>query len=182
MPLPTDPEGMNLQLVGSVVVGAALIGWIGYRQTTWRPVSIGGMYRTGLILAVVGVAAMMQTATALRGPDVAVLVVELVISLGIGAWMGTIARFRPLDPPRHVGRSGQVATQESRTGWWGLALWLVMIAVRIGMDAAAAAMGVHAASSMGVIVLLIAANRVARTAVIAARVPRRSVARTGSVG
>ena len=169
---PADAEDMNLQLIGDIALAAILLGWIGYRQTTWRPVSTAGMLRMAVILGVVGVGLLAPTTAGIGGLDIAVMLVELVISLGIGAWMGALARFRPLDPPVPVGRSGRLATVESRTGWWGLVLWLVMIAVRIGMDAGAAALGAHIASSTGVILLMLAANRLARGAAIAARVQR----------
>ncbi len=163
---------MNTQLLENAVLIVLIIGWIGYRQTTWRPVLVGRMFRTALILGIVGVVLLVQTARTLTGLDVAVLIVEVVISLGVGAWMGAIARFRPLDPPTPVGSSGQLARFESRTGWWGMALWLFVLAVRVVIDIVATGMGAHAVTTSGVIVLLIAANRVARTAVIGARLER----------
>lgn len=165
---------MNLQTIGNAILIVLVIGWIGYRQTTWRPVAIGRMYRLALILAIVGAGLLVQQSGGLTGLDVAVLLVEVVISLGVGAWMGAIARFRPLDPPVPVGSSDQVARFASRTGWWGLALWLVVIAVRVGIDVLATGLGAHAATSTGVILLLIAANRAARTAVFAVRLERRA--------
>lgn len=162
---------MNLDAIGNALLIIVLIGWLGYRQTTWRAVSPGRMWRTPAIMAVVGIALMAQTSVALEPLDVAVMVIELGISLGVGAWMGAIARFRPY-------RGGESATDgttpayESRTGWWGLALWLIVLITRIVIDVVASGMGAHAATSMGVILLLFAANRAARTAVILARVDR----------
>jgi hypothetical protein len=163
---------MNLQTIGNAILIILVIGWIGYRQTTWRPVAIGRMYRMGLILAVVGVALAVQAAGALTGLDIAVLLVEVVISLGIGAWMGMLARFRPLDASS-AGSGGSSPRFESRTGWWGLALWLLVLAVRIVIDVVAVGMGARAATSAGVILLLVAANRIARTFVFSARLQRR---------
>ncbi|WEG09417.1 hypothetical protein PU630_02275 [Microbacterium horticulturae] len=165
-------SSMDLETFIDIVLGIAIICWIGYRQTTWRPVSTGSMYRMSLILAVVGVVLGASSLAAMNGLDLAVLVAELVISLAIGAWIGALARFRRLDPPVSVGRRGTVADHESRTGWWGLLLWLSLIAVRVGMDVAATAIGARVATTAGVILLLLAANRAARTAMIAHRVER----------
>ncbi|HEY0248425.1 MAG TPA: hypothetical protein VGC45_09205 [Gryllotalpicola sp.] len=174
---------LNLQYLFDAVLGVAVIAWICYRQMTWRPIDPGRMWRGPLIFAVVGVIIIVTGSTSLvLGPlDIALLAAELVISLGIGAIMGAIAHFRPLTPQaiaayeakraesRRPGTSGPVE-YESRTGWFGLALWFVMIAVRVGLDVFAAHIGAHAVASTGVILLVLAANRVARTAVFAYRI------------
>lgn len=154
-----------------------LIGWIGVRQLTWRPVILSRMWRAPLILAVVGcVMLVQQTTPATITPlDIAVLTGELVLSLGVGAWMGAIEHFRRLPQPVAAGRDGrELAVYESRTGGWGMALWLVVIAVRILVDVLAAQAGSHLAAATGVILLIFAANRVARTAVFAARLDRHA--------
>ncbi|MDP5226257.1 MULTISPECIES: hypothetical protein [Arthrobacter] len=163
---------MSLQMIGNVLLALALIGWIGYRQMTWRPVAISTMWRMPLIMGVVGVAMLMQTASpsALTPLDLGVLVAELVISLGIGAWMGALAHFRPLSAPRPVGRNGAMATLESRTGALGLLLWVLVIAVRVGLDVLASMAGSQVAASTGAILLMLAANRAARTFVFAQRI------------
>jgi hypothetical protein len=158
---------MTLQTIGNVLLIIVLIGWIGIRQLTWRPVSIARMWRVPAIMAIVGVVLLMQTTDAahLTALDLAVLVVEIAISLGIGAWMGALAVFRPsLEAPAR--------SVESRTGWWGLALWVLVIVIRVGIDLLAAQAGSHLAASTGIIVLLVAANRAARTAVFAYRLER----------
>lgn len=163
---------MNLSLIGDILLGILLLGWVGYRQTTWRPVSIAQMWRMPLVFGVIGAVLTVQTSQALSGLDLAFLVVELVVSLGVGAWMGAIARFRPLPEPRVVGDRGVVALYESRTGWAGLALWLLVIAARVGLDLLAVRMGAHAAATTGVILLMIAANRAARVGIFSARLGR----------
>jgi hypothetical protein len=167
---------MDLQLIGNVLLAVVLIGWIGYRQTTWRAAVPGHMWRMPIVMTVIGAGLLVQEHLVATGLDIAVFVVELVVSLGVGAWMGAIAHFRRLDRPVPVGGDGHVARYETRTGWWGLALWLVVIAVRIGMDVLAAHLGAHAATTTGVIVLMLAANRLARTAVLALRLDRRHAA------
>jgi hypothetical protein len=173
-----DSKGsiMTLQTVGNALLILVLIGWIGFRQMTWRPVAIGRMWRTPAIFGLVGIILLVQTVkpTALTPLDLAVLVGELVISLGIGAWMGAIAHFRRLAEPIVLDRDRGVATYESRTGAWGLVLWIAVIAVRVGIDVLAGMAGSHLAASTGVIVLMLAANRAARTLVFAGRLDRHA--------
>jgi hypothetical protein len=73
---------------------------------------------------------------------------------------------------RVLNADGTETVLESRTGWLGLALWIVMILVRIGIDAIASDMGSVLASATGVILVMVAANRLARTFVFAARVQK----------
>jgi hypothetical protein len=166
---------MTLQTIGNVLLIIVLIGWIGFRQLTWRPVSIARMWRVPAIMAIVGVALLLQTTDAARltALDLTVLVVEIAISLGIGAWMGAIAVFRPLSTVREADLASTARSAlASRTGWWGLALWVLVIVIRVGIDLFAAQAGSHLAASTGIIVLLVVANRAARTAVFAYRLER----------
>ncbi len=158
---------MNLNLLGSIGLGILILVWVGYRQTTWRPVDPGRMWRMPIILGVVGVASMIGTATAISGIDLAALAIELVISAATGAWMGAIARFRPI-----ASTPDRLARWETRNGWWGLALWLLVVAVRIGIDIVAVRLGAGMVTSTGVILLVLAANRLVRVAVILSRAER----------
>jgi hypothetical protein len=163
---------MTLQTIGNALLIVVLIGWLGFRQLTWRPVSILSMWRLPALLGIVGVVLLVQTTDGahLTALDIAVLLVEIAVSLGIGAWMGAIAVFRPLSTP--ITDPRRPASVESRTGWWGLALWVLVIVIRVGIDLLAAQAGSHLAASTGIIVLLVAANRAARTAVFAYRLER----------
>ncbi len=163
---------MTLQTIGNALLILVVIGWIGFRQLAWRPVSIGRMWRLPTLLAIVGVVMLVQStdASKLTALDLAVLLVEIAISLGIGAWMGAIAVFRPLATP--ITDPQRPASVESRTGWWGLALWVLVIVIRVGIDVLAAQAGSHMAASTGIILLLVAANRASRTAVFAYRLER----------
>ncbi|PSS43957.1 hypothetical protein C6401_09415 [Arthrobacter woluwensis] len=164
---------MSLQMLGNALLALALIGWIGYRQMTWRPVALATMWRTPLIMGAIGVLVLARSASpgSLSALDLGVLVCELIISLGIGAWMGRLAHFRPLASPRPVSRDGNtIATFESRTGAAGLVLWFVVLAVRVAIDALASMAGSHVATSAGVILLMLAANRAARTFIFAQRI------------
>ena len=168
---------MTIQTIANAVLILLVIGWIGVRQLAWRPVALSKMWRSPLIFAVVGVILLAQQVkpAAITPLDLAVVAGELVISLAVGAWMGAIARFRRLPQPIATGKDGRdVAVYESRTGVLGLILWLVVIAVRVGLDVLAAQAGSHLASATGIILLVLAANRLARTAVFAARVDRHA--------
>lgn len=166
---------MSLQLLGNALLIVVLIGWVGYKQLVWRPVVVARMWRGPAIFAVVGAVMLVQQVkpSQLTALDLAVVVGEVLLSLGVGAWMGAIARFRPLAQPLLTGKDGRdVAEYESRTGVLGLVLWIAVIAVRVGVDVVAAQAGSHLVSATGMILLVFAANRAARTAVFAARLDR----------
>lgn len=165
---------MDLTTLADIVLIVLLVGWLGYRQTTWRPVVPSKLWRTPLILAVLGLFNLARGGDAIGAVDIAVIVIELLLSVGVGAWMGALAHFRPLAAPV-AGRRGEVATVESRTGWFGLALWAALLVVRVAMDVGANALGAHAVTGAGVILLVFAANRAARNGVIAARLDRSPV-------
>ncbi|MFP3466318.1 hypothetical protein [Leifsonia sp. SIMBA_070] len=174
---------MSIQTLANAVLIVLLIGWVGYRQLTWRPVVVSRMWRFPAILAVVGVVLIgQQTKPAQVTPlDLAVIAGELLLSLAIGAWMGAIAHFRRLPEPIAAGRRpGEVAVYESQTGVLGLVLWVVVVAVRIGVDVLATQAGAHLVAATGVILLVFAANRIARTAVFAARLDRHAAALTST--
>ncbi|GAA2588736.1 hypothetical protein GCM10009862_28930 [Microbacterium binotii] len=105
-----------------------LVVWLGYRQSTWRPIRSGRMWRMPILLGIAGVAVLAQTVDRITALDVIALTVEAAISLGVGAAMGWIARIRPVAQPS-ARRAG--ASLESRTGWWGMALWLVLNAFAV---------------------------------------------------
>jgi hypothetical protein len=179
---------MSITTLANGALIVLLVGWICYRQLQWKAVATGRMWRFVLILVAVGVVQLASSTshTALTGLDFGLLAIELVISLGVGSIMGAIALFRPVSEQAAAsyaarvdrrGRVGEPVDFESRTGWWGIALWILFIAVRIGMDVWAGQAGSQLASSMGVILLAVAANRAARILVMTARLERlRSVA------
>jgi len=167
---------MTVQTLGNALLILLLIGWVGYRQLTWRPVVVAKMWRMPVILAVVGAVQLVQQVkpTTITPLDIAVVAGEVVLSLAIGAWIGGIAHFRRL-PERVVGKNpSEVAVYESRTGVFGLVLWVAVIVVRVGVDVLAAQAGSHLVAATGIILLVFAANRLARTAVFAARLDRHA--------
>lgn len=171
---------MSMSTLESIVLIVVLIGWFGYRQSTWRPVDVGRMVRIPLILGAIGILALGGQAggpaSSLGPTDVVVVLLEVAVSLGVGAWMGAIAHLRPA--------SGGVrsAAWESRTGAAGLVLWGLVVALRIGVDAFGAQLGLAITASTGVILLTLAANRLGRVLLLARRVdqisrPRRMMVR-----
>ncbi|WP_402839556.1 hypothetical protein [Microbacterium sp. GXS0129] len=161
---------MSPQLLFNGFVIVLLIGYIGYRQTQWRAFEPSRIWRGPIVLAVVGLGSLVSTTTAVGTLDVAVLALELAISGGIGALMGAIARFRPLEAEDRV--RDPRAQWASRTGAVGIVLWVAMIAVRIGIDVLAGMAGSHLASSTGVILLAFAANRAGRAITMGARLQK----------
>ncbi|WP_158865681.1 hypothetical protein [Leifsonia sp. AG29] len=173
---------MTVQLLANAILIVLLLAWVGYRQLTWRPVAVSRLWRFPAVLAAVGAIVLVQEAkpVPLTPLDLAAIAGELLLSLAVGAWMGRIAAFRPLPEPIRMGPDGRdVAVYESRTGGWGLALWIVVIAVRVGVDLLASAAGSHLVASTGVIFLLFAANRAARAAVSVARLDRHAAVASG---
>ncbi|MDY0829611.1 hypothetical protein SK224_10820 [Microbacterium sp. BG28] len=160
---------MTFSTILNILLLVVLVVWLGYRQSTWRPIRSGRMWRMPILLGIAGVAVLAQTVDHVTTLDIIALTVEAAISLGVGAAMGRIARIRPVVQPS---ARTEGASLESRTGWWGMALWLVVIASRIAIDVAAAANGAFVASSAGVILLLLAANRAMRVLVLESRTRR----------
>lgn len=153
----------------------ALLAYVGYRQSVWRPVSIPQMWKRPALFAIIGLVVLVQQlhGASLTPVDVGLVIGELLLTLGAGAWMGAMAHFRPLPHPIRLGRDGRyIATVESRTGIFGLVLWGAIIVIRVGIDIAAAHMGSHLAGATGMIFLIFAANRAARVWVLSARLAR----------
>ena len=163
---------MLIQTILNGVIIVALLVWVGYRQTMWRPVSIPQMWRMPALFAVIGVVSLVsqKQVASFTVFDMSLVVVELILSLGVGAWMGALAHFRPLEKPVQLGRDGRyTAVVESRTGVFGLVLWIIVIVIRVGIDIFASHAGSHLAGATGLIFLIFAANRAARTWVYASR-------------
>jgi len=169
---------MNLSLLSNVLLILLAVGVIAVRQMTWRPVLGGRDWMFPGLAAVVGAALLLQSLNgrALGVIDVVAFLVEVAIALGVGLGMGAIAHIRPIARPTGYaadasGLSGKAAARalaefETRTGAWGLALWVVLIGVRVGLTFAFESLGSHLGVSTGMILLVLAANRAARTLVL----------------
>jgi uncharacterized membrane protein len=191
--LESEPA-MTMQTVSNILIGVLLVGWMLYRQMTWRVFSVTRMWRMPAILAVIGVVTIAQakSSTAITTLDIVVLIVELAISLAVGALMGRIAVFRTrpaqgddrlgsqnsggrrdrAEPTTFAASDGTRSVLESRTGWVGLILWVVLVIIRVGIDFGADQLGATLVTSTGVILLAVAANRIARVLVISQRAGR----------
>jgi len=169
---------MNTELVIEIGLAVLLVVWIAYRQFTWRPVRVGRVWLLPGILAVVGIAQFARTPDLVVTPlDLVLLAIEAVVGVGIGIAMGALARFRVADieadaaPGSAPGRT--VRGLESRTGWIGLVLWLVVIGLRIGLGVWGAHDGAVLVESPAVILISLALNRGARAVVLDLRARRR---------
>lgn len=158
---------MSVQLLANVLLGVALVGFLGYRQATWQYLDPARIWRTPMIMAIVGVVVLAQTSATVTTTDVVFLGIEALITIGVGLTMGTITRFRTVATPDRKGR-----TVQSRTGWLGASLWIVLIVVRIGLDVLGGHLGAHLLTSTGTVLLVLALNRAARALVIDQRIPR----------
>jgi hypothetical protein len=178
---------MNISSVVDILIALAVVCWIIYRQFTWQLVSARSLWRMPAIVAIVGIVMLSQTKglTNVTPVDLAILVGELVLSVGIGAFMGTLAKFRTRGQRASDvrQRSGvpvefdpSITVTESRTGGLGAALWLVLIAVRVGIEL----LTIHyfpsaLLASTGSILLVVAGNRAARALVVTMRMERRGL-------
>ncbi|AYF74484.1 hypothetical protein D7D52_12125 [Nocardia yunnanensis] len=152
---------MNLQsAVVEVVVAVVVIGWIMYRQTRWQLLDAGRLWRGPIVLAVIGVVQMKSVLAdgTLSVTAIALLAVSAVLAVAVGLAMGLLSQVR-------TGAPGL----EARTGWVGSLLWLVLLAVRIGVDVCAHLAGAAVVTSVGAILLVVALNRAGRAVVLARR-------------
>jgi hypothetical protein len=178
---------MNISSVVDIIVALAVVCWIIYRQFTWQLVSPRSLWRMPAIVAIVGIVMLTQTKglTDVSPADVGILVGELVLSLGLGAVMGSLARFRTRGQRASdvKQRSGvpvefdpSVTVTESRTGALGAALWVVLIVVRVGVELVTAHYFPSALlASTGTILLVVAGNRAARALVVTLKMERRGL-------
>ncbi|MGN7190638.1 MULTISPECIES: hypothetical protein [unclassified Curtobacterium] len=157
---------MSVQLLANIVIGLALVGYLAYRQATWRSVDPTRVWRAPLVLGAVGLVVLAQSAAAVTTLDVLFLGVEALVSIGAGLAMGAMTRFRTAAPDTE-GR-----TLQARTGWAGAGLWVVLIVVRIGLDVLGGHLGAHLLTSTGAVLLVLALNRAARALVVDQRIPR----------
>ncbi|WP_368498200.1 hypothetical protein [Herbiconiux sp. A18JL235] len=180
----------------TIVLLLAALVWLSIKQTSWSAVDPARLFRGPTVLAVVGVAMMVsggQTA-AFDTTDVALLVLELAMGAMVGALIGLVAHLRPISDEglaawraraaKHPGttpgaRRATPPLFETRNGWFGLVLWLALIAARIGFTVWESSVGGHLAQAGGVLLVLFAVNRAVRSGVIlwrASRGPMRSLA------
>ncbi len=178
---------MNISTVADILIAVAVLCWIVYRQFTWQLASPSRLWRMPAIVAIVGLVMLAQTKSLgnVKPVDLLILAGELVLSLGLGAIMGTLAKFRTRGQRASDvrQRSGvpvefdpSITVTETRTGGLGAALWIVLIAVRIGIELLTTHYFPSALlGSTGTILLVLAANRAARALVVTIRMERRGL-------
>ena len=159
---------MNLGSLLNVLIPIALVIFIGVRQVRWSPLAEGSIWRFPIIIGIIGVAALSTTksASALTSMDVALLAVEIALSIGFGCVMGLLTRVRALAVVTEKARF------ESSAGWLGLGLWIVFIGIRVAFGLWAGQSGSAFGATTGVILIMVAINRAARGAVMATRLSR----------
>lgn len=170
---------MTMQTLSNIAIGLALVGYVLYRQMTWRVVARSRLWRMPIVFGAIGIVMLGQSKGdhLLTFIDAAAFVLELAISLGAGALMGKIATIRPRSVPADA-EAAAAPTLESRTGWLGLGLWVALILIRVGIDFAASQLGAVLVTTTGVILIMVAANRVMRALVLVQRVDRMAAARS----
>ncbi len=156
----------NAVVEGVVIV--AVVGWIMYRQTRWQELDSSRMWRGPIVLAVIGVfeAKSAVSEDGIGAVALGLLLVSAVVSLGVGVVMGQLSQVRLAD-----------GGWQARTGWTGSLLWIVLLAVRVGVDVVARVSGAEVVTSLGVILVLVALNRAGRTLVLARRAERARLVR-----
>jgi len=173
---------VSVSNIADILIAIAVLGWVIFRQLTWQVVKISRLWRMPVILGIVGIVMLAQTKSlgSVQPVDLAILLGEIVLSLCVGAGMGRLATFRTrYQRPEDVDhKNGEIhnpnsMVTESRTGGLGAALWLILIVVRIGIEFAVAHY-IHSPllESTGTILLVLAANRLARAFIVGYRLER----------
>ena len=152
---------MTFSSLADVLLGIAVIAYLGSRQLRWQPVNPAKMWRLPIVLGVVGVLSLSHTA-APSTLDLTLIAVSAVAAVGCGAAMGRITTFRTTP-------AGGV---ESRAGWAGVGVWVLLIAVRVLTGVAGHWLGSALASSTGMILLTVGLATAATALVTSARLPR----------
>ncbi|WP_067564870.1 hypothetical protein [Nocardia acidivorans] len=152
---------MNSQnTVVEVVLVLLVVGWFVYRQTRWQDLDPNRIWRGPIILGVIGFVRLRSAipAAGIGAVAVVLLVISAALSIAVGLAMGALSQVRRAE-------SGW----QARTGLLGSLLWLVLLAVRIGVDIGAKHAGAEVVASVGAILLMPALNRAGRGVVLAGR-------------
>ena len=159
---------MTIQSLLTIAIPLVLVVVIGVRQVRWSALDESRIWRFPIIFGILGVVSLYQSGsvTSVSSMDVALLAVEVVISIAFGCVMGLFTRIRPLAIVTEKVRF------ESSAGWLGLVLWVVFIGIRVGFGFWAAHSGSALGASTGVILIMVAINRASRGAVMATRLAR----------
>jgi hypothetical protein len=150
---------MTSQTLITLVVALLVLARVLWTQSSWRPLEPERAWRGPLLLAVLGAAGILSSDLGPLTPaDLGVVLIEVAVSAAGGARLAH--RRRPPTTP---------VLLETRTGAPGILLWIGLLAVRIGLSAYSHSHGLALASASGLIALLLATNRAARSTVLLAR-------------
>jgi hypothetical protein len=123
---------MSSKDVLDIVVTLAVLAWVLYRQTVARPVTVRQLWVLPAILVVLGVISLSNVNHGhLSRTGVTYVAVDLVSSIALGAIRGCFIRVYSQNGV--MWRQGSAVT---------IALWIVSIAVRLGIGLLAAKAGV----------------------------------------
>lgn len=173
--LPRSQLAVNQQNVINILIAAVVLAWVMSRQLRARPLNEQRPYSLMVVLAVLGLFQIAQLAgrAQITGAALAALVAGLV-SGAIFGWL----RGRHV----HLWRVDGVLTRQGN--WLTVALWVVGLAIHLGLDAAGELLSPHdgAITSLGTVGIMLylavtlAAQRFA-TLARAKNLPRRVPAR-----
>lgn len=157
---------MSLQPFAIAALALLVVALLVLRQLRWTRFDGNRVLRLPIVLGALGLLEIATSTTTVRlePVDVLVLAAEVAVALGVGAAMGVRTVFRPSPTAPGV--------WEARTGVAGAALWLVIVAMRVAVTLAGPTIGVHAAATAGVSLLVLAAARGATALIARSRAPQ----------
>lgn len=171
----------------NVVLVIAVILWFGIRRLAWSPFTMAGAIRLPAIMGVIGLFTLSKVFTGahIASLDLTILAIEAIAAVLLGMAMGLVSQVRPITAERAdvyaAGAASEnadrrsplaLAVFESRTPWLGLVFWFIFIALRVTLGIVGSSSGSAIATSTGVILTLLAINRIAAALVTTSRVGR----------
>jgi hypothetical protein len=126
----------------------AIVPWSIYRQMRVHEVTTAGLVKLPLIFAAIGVLGFGTGDLAASADAIAYLTVSAIVSIAIGLWRGAAI-------PMWRDEDGTLLSQGNGTT---LALWTLLIAIKIAMGTAASITGIFPGEHPGEIFLFIAVS------------------------
>lgn len=153
----------------AIPIIALFVGFIIYRNTTWRTVKLAKLLRLPVVLALFGTYSVFATAESLGNRwvpsdvDFSVLGSEVVLAVIVGWAMGKLSQFRTLD--------GVVSSRLSRAG---VAVFVSFIVIRVVAAVVAGQYGGTSAIMSSSVLLIIAVIKLVQALVIRQAVAEHS--------
>jgi hypothetical protein len=142
-----------------ILLIAALVGYVIVRRFTGQPLQ-GRSFVLPLVITVYGGYQLRDVR--LGVPEITFLAVEVLLALGLGALRGMTIQIYT--------RAGHLW---QRYRWTTLAVWIVSIAVRLGLAAGAHVAGLHLPTAS--LMVMLGASLLAETAIVGQRALRTGV-------